>query len=48
MTATRRYELIRPIIHKEKTIQQVHEETRKSTWVELGMVNHDLVDLYSF
>ena len=26
MTATQRYELIRPIIHKEKTIQQVHEE----------------------
>ena len=26
MTATQRYELIRPIIHKEKTVQQVHEE----------------------
>ena len=26
MTATERYELIRPIIHKTKTIQQVHEE----------------------
>jgi len=26
MTATQRYELIRPIIHKEKTIQQVHKE----------------------
>lgn len=26
MTATQRYELIRPIIQKEKTIQQVHKE----------------------
>ena len=26
MTATERYELIRPIIHKEKTVQQVHKE----------------------
>ena len=27
MTATQRYELIRPILHKEKTVQQVHQET---------------------
>lgn len=27
MTATQRYELIRPIVHQEKTVQQVHIET---------------------
>ncbi len=31
MTATERYELIRPIIQKEKTVQQVHQETNIST-----------------
>ncbi len=31
MTATQRYELIRPILLNEKTVEQVHSESVKST-----------------